>query len=260
MKVLGHLKNKRIRHNKKKKNKNQPKIEIENRKRNQLSSNPINFTDMKLLDDEDIKKMIALFCLLERAITVNTEPIQLFVKLVNAKLVEDITPLSQEYEVKDPCTEVPRVSVDRRSSVRSFDIDLNVRCLDQYSGEAISTWPKNLPHVVLQIHPVVIETNAHGEDGFDKNCHFNHEGEDFSDPDVDDIPDDIENKGANDENDFTPSFRNLSHGIVICNNLEAYVSIIDPDRKHASDFLEYLDIIPAHMMLADSESKKLFMG
>ncbi|PPS02940.1 hypothetical protein GOBAR_AA17724 [Gossypium barbadense] len=110
------------------------------------------------------------------------------------------------------------------------------------------------------IHPVVIETNAHGEDRFDKNCRFNHEGEDFSDPDVDDIPDDIENEGANDENDYTPSFRNPSHGIVICNNLEAYVSIIDPDRKHASDFLEYLDIIPAHMMLADSESKKLFMG
>ncbi|PPR81366.1 hypothetical protein GOBAR_AA39347 [Gossypium barbadense] len=190
--------------------------------------------------------MVALFCPLEM---VNTEPIQLFVKLVDAKLIEDITPLK-----------VPGVSIDRRLSMCNFDIDLNIRYLDQYSGGATSTWPQNSHHVVLQIHLIVIETDAHDEDGFNNNFGFNHGDEDFNGPDVNDILNDIENEGADDENYYTPLVRNSSHGIVIRNDLGSYMPIVNPDAKQASKFLSTLDIIPAHMMLADSKPEELFIG
>lgn len=47
----------------------------------------------------------------------------------------------------------------------------------------------------------MIETDAHGKDGSNNNGHSNHEGEDFSDPDVNEGSNDIDDEGANDEND-----------------------------------------------------------
>ncbi|PPD69145.1 hypothetical protein GOBAR_DD33975 [Gossypium barbadense] len=141
----------------------------------------------------------------------------------------------------------------------NFDIDLNIRYLDQYSGGATSTWPQNSHHVVLQIHLIVIETDAHDEDGFNNNFGFNHGDEDFNGPDVNDILNDIENEGADDENYYTPLVRNSSHGIVIRNDLGSYMPIVNPDAKQASKFLSTLDIIPAHMMLADSKPEELFI-
>ncbi|PPR91835.1 hypothetical protein GOBAR_AA28849 [Gossypium barbadense] len=46
----------------------------------------------------------------------------------------------------------------------------------------------------VQTNPIIIEIDAHSEDEFYKNGHFNHECEDFSDPDVHDVPDDIDNE------------------------------------------------------------------
>ncbi|PPD69733.1 hypothetical protein GOBAR_DD33388 [Gossypium barbadense] len=60
-----------------------------------VSSNLIKFTDMELLDDDNVETM-----------------------------------LSQQYGVEDPRTEVPR------SFVHDFDIDLNVRCSNQYQVSA----------------------------------------------------------------------------------------------------------------------------
>ncbi|MBA0867162.1 hypothetical protein Goshw_027842 [Gossypium schwendimanii] len=85
-------------------------------------------------------------------------------------------------------------------------------------------------------------------------------GEDFSDPNVDNVLDDIDEERVDDENDYAPSVRNLSHGIVIRNDLGAHMSIINPDVTHAFKILEYPDIIPAHLMLVDSELKNLFVG
>ncbi|KAK5793669.1 hypothetical protein PVK06_034821 [Gossypium arboreum] len=131
-----------------------------------------------------------------------------------------------------------------RSSIRDLDIDLNVGCSDQYGGG-------------LQIHPVVIETNALSDNGLNNNGCSDYECEDFSDPDLDDIPND---EGPDDGNDHAPSIENLSHGIIICNDLGAYMSNASPDSVHASKFPEYLDIIPTHLMLEDLESEKLFVS
>ncbi|PPE01430.1 hypothetical protein GOBAR_DD01539 [Gossypium barbadense] len=81
-----------------------------------VSSNPIKFTEMELLDDDEVETMVALYC------------------------------------------------PSRRSSVHSFDIDLDIRCSNQYGGG-------------LQIHLVVIEIDVLGEDGSDNNDCSDHEVE-----------------------------------------------------------------------------------
>ncbi|PPD76243.1 hypothetical protein GOBAR_DD26824 [Gossypium barbadense] len=120
-----------------------------------------------------------------------------------------------------------------------FDINLNVGCSDQYNGGAKSTWVENPHHVALQIHPVIVETDGHGEDGSDNNGRYDHE---------------------DDENDYAPLVGNSSYGIAIHHDPRAYMSIVDLNAIHASEFPKYLNIIPAHLMLADSKSEELFMG
>ncbi|KAK5793415.1 hypothetical protein PVK06_034561 [Gossypium arboreum] len=142
--------------------------------------------------------MFALYCPLGR---LNTEPIQLFTELEDIKPVENVTQLSQQYEVEDPRTKM----------------DLNNDCSD-------------------------------------------HEGENFSDPNLDDVTNDIDYKGPDGGNDHIPLVENLSHGIIICNDSEVYMSIVDPNTADASKFPEGLDIIVGHLMLKDPESKDLFMG
>ncbi|KAH1121518.1 hypothetical protein J1N35_004678 [Gossypium stocksii] len=138
-----------------------------------VSSNPIKFTKMELLDNDDVETMVALYC-----------------------------------------------------SPGSFDINLNIGYSNQYGGG-------------LQIHPVIIGTDLLGEDGSDNNDCSDHEGKDFSDPDLKDVQDDINDEGQNDGNDHTLLVGNLSCGIVIRNDLGAYMSIVNLD---------------------DPESKELFVG
>ncbi|KAH1129603.1 hypothetical protein J1N35_000981 [Gossypium stocksii] len=91
----------------------------------------------------------------------------------------------------------------------------------------------------LQIHLVVIETKALGEDRSNDNGCFDHE---------------------DDGNDHARSIRNSSRGIVICNDHVAHMSIVDPDATHAFEFPKYPDIIHAHLMLAYPELDELFVG
>ncbi|PPS07353.1 hypothetical protein GOBAR_AA13303 [Gossypium barbadense] len=154
---------------------------------------------MELLDNDDVETMAALYCLPER---VNTESIQLFVELANVEPVENVTQLSQQYGVENPHIEVPRASVNRRSFVCGFDINLNVGCSDQYSSR-------------LQIYPVVIETNALGEDGCNNDGFSDHKGEYFNDPYLDNVPDDINDEGPDDGNDHALLIGNPSCGIII---------------------------------------------
>ncbi|PPD91013.1 hypothetical protein GOBAR_DD12043 [Gossypium barbadense] len=121
---------------------------------------------------------------------------KLFAELEDAEPIENVTQLSQQYGVEHSHTEVPK------SFVHGFDIDLNVGCSNQYGGG-------------LQMHPVVIEINALGGDESDNNDCFDHEGEDFSDPDLDDVSENIDDEGPDGENDHALSIGNSSCGIVI---------------------------------------------
>lgn len=89
--------------------------------------------------------------------------------------VENVTQISQQYGVENPHIEVPRLSL------HGFDIGLNVGCSNQYNGG-------------LQIYPIVIETNALGQDESNNNDCFDHKDEDFSDPDLDDVLEDIDDE------------------------------------------------------------------
>ncbi|KAH1031940.1 hypothetical protein J1N35_044114 [Gossypium stocksii] len=94
----------------------------------------------------------------------------------------------------------------------------------------------------LHIHPVVIETDVLGEDGSDNNGSSDHEYKDFSDPNLDNVLDDIDDGGPDDGNDHAPLIENSSCGIIIRNDPGAHMSIVDLDAVHASEFLEYPDI------------------
>ncbi|PPS08953.1 hypothetical protein GOBAR_AA11698 [Gossypium barbadense] len=60
--------------------------------------------------------------------------------------------------------------------------------------------------------------------------------EDFSDPGLDDVPDNIDKKRLDGANDHAPSVRNLSHGIIIRNDPGAHISVVNPDAVHVSKF------------------------
>lgn len=146
-----------------------------------------------------------------------------------------------------------KASIDNRSSVQDCEINLNVGCANQYGGGVTSIWAENTHHVRLQIHPIVIETDADGEDRFDNDGFSDHEGEDFNDSNVDEVLDDIDNESADDEIVHSLSIENSNRGIIVHNDLGAYMSSIDPNVAHAFESLEFQDIIPDHLMLIDLE-------
>ncbi|KAK5817974.1 hypothetical protein PVK06_022903 [Gossypium arboreum] len=66
---------------------------------------------MELINDKDVEAMVALYCWTKSG---HSEPIQLFSELADVEPVEDFTSLGEENRVQDPCTNVPRASVDRQ--------------------------------------------------------------------------------------------------------------------------------------------------
>ncbi|KAK5812270.1 hypothetical protein PVK06_027697 [Gossypium arboreum] len=111
--------------------------------------------------------------------------------------------------------------------------------------------------LIENIHSVVIETDALGEDRFDNNDNSNPKCEDFSDLNLDDVPEDINDKGSVGVNDYAFLVENQSRGIIIRNDLRAHMSIVDPNVTYAFEFPEYPDIIPTK---EDPESEELFVG
>ncbi|PPR93497.1 hypothetical protein GOBAR_AA27178 [Gossypium barbadense] len=81
----------------------------------------------------------------------------------------------------------------------------------------------------------------------------NQDVEDFSDLDVDEVPDDIDDEGPKEvEYVHGPSFSNPSRGIILQNEPGGDMLNIDPDIARASEFLEYVDIVPAHRLASNS--------
>ncbi|PPD80227.1 hypothetical protein GOBAR_DD22835 [Gossypium barbadense] len=195
-----------------------------------------------------METMVALYCQNRCG---QTESIQLFAELVDMEPAEDFTPLSEEHGVQDPCTVVPKAYIDRRLTIHEIDIDINA----PPASKNLNSDPR------LQIHLVVIEINADGDDGYDNNDHSDHEVEDYSDLDLNKVSDDIDSKGANDNGNVTSSsVGNSSRGIVIHNDPEAHMSIIDPDAMYAFEFSKYLDIQPTHRLAVDPEREELLVG
>ncbi|PPR98184.1 hypothetical protein GOBAR_AA22482 [Gossypium barbadense] len=171
---------------------------------------PIKFTEIELVDNEDIETIVALYCGNQRD---QNALIKLFPELADVETIEDPTPLYKEHGAQEPYMVVTISYFDSQSTVCGSDIDLN-------------TAPK---------------TDAVGDDGCGSSDPSNHEVNSDSDPDLDKILDDIDDECVNDDgNVIASSVENQIQHIMIHNNPRARMSLIDPDAVHAAEFPEYL--------------------
>ncbi|KAK5840153.1 hypothetical protein PVK06_009036 [Gossypium arboreum] len=100
-----------------------------------------------------------------------------------------------------------------------------------------------------------------GEEGPNNDDHFHHDDEDFSDLDLDEVPENINDKGTEEAENVHPlSVGNPSHGLVIRNDTRAYMLSVDSNVTLASEFPKYPHIIPTHWLAIDSELEELFIG
>ncbi|PPS07159.1 hypothetical protein GOBAR_AA13492 [Gossypium barbadense] len=191
---------------------------------------PIKFTEMELVDDEDVETMVALYC---GTWSNQNAPIQLFAELAVVEETEDPTPLGEKDGAQEPCMVVPVSYVGSQSTIHGIDIDLNA----------------------------APETTVIGDDVYHSSDPSDHEVDSESDPDVDEVPDDIDDEGVNEEvNVNTSSVENQIRRIVIHNNPGAHMSRIDPDATHVAEFSEYPKIQSAHRMAVYSDPEELFIG
>ncbi|PPD71575.1 hypothetical protein GOBAR_DD31526 [Gossypium barbadense] len=85
--------------------------------------------------------------------------------------------------------------------------------------------------------------------------------EDFSDPDLDEVSNDIYDKGANDDENVNMSVvRNPNRGIMIRNDPGAHMSNIDLDAVQTFEFLKYPNIVPAHRLTVEFGHEEVFVG
>ncbi|PPD92880.1 hypothetical protein GOBAR_DD10176 [Gossypium barbadense] len=137
--------------------------------------NPCKYTEIKLVNDENMETMIALYCSTRNMVT---ELVELFTELADVELIQNVTSLNQQYGIQDPCEDL----------------------------------------------------------------------------DLDEVPNDINGNDANDdENVYAPSVRNPTRGIVIHNEPRTHMLSVDLDATHASEFLEYPNIIPSYWLAIDSK-------
>ncbi|KAK5771564.1 hypothetical protein PVK06_047782 [Gossypium arboreum] len=174
----------------------------------------------------------------------NPQPVELFAKLADLESVENVSPIIQHSE---------------------FDFDLNVGWTDQlecgrtlqmsenpnYGG---SSYNNHTPGPHLQIHlEVIISTKADVRERTNNGEDFDQDVEDFSDPDIDEVLNDIDDEGPKKIEDVHgSSFNNPSYGIVLRNELGGDILKVDPNAVHAFEFPEYADIVPAHRLTSNS--------
>ncbi|PPD71152.1 hypothetical protein GOBAR_DD31965 [Gossypium barbadense] len=88
-----------------------------------VSTDPIKFTEMELVDDKDVETMIGIYY---RNQSDQNAPIQLFAELAGVEPTKDLTVLGEEHEAQEPSMVAPILYVDSESSIYGIDIDLNV--------------------------------------------------------------------------------------------------------------------------------------
>ncbi|PPD80082.1 hypothetical protein GOBAR_DD22991 [Gossypium barbadense] len=185
---------------------------------------------MELLDDEDVETMVSFYCGNQSD---QNELIQLFTELADVETTEDLIPLGEEHGAQELCMVVLISYVDSQSTVRGIKIDINA----------------------------APETDAVVDDGCGSSASSDHEVDNDSDPEVDEIPNDIDDESVNDnENVNTSSVRNQIRRIVIYNNPRAHMSLINPYAAHATEFAEYPNILSAHRLVVDKDPEELFVG
>ncbi|MFQ6667201.1 hypothetical protein Gotur_033302, partial [Gossypium turneri] len=208
---------------------------------------------MKLEGDDDLGTMIAIYCPPEID---NPSPVELFAKIAEPDPIQVIILASQ------------------RSGI---DFDLNVCWEDQSGCGGLMPTPENpntdgclynIPNsctrleIRLEIHPEVLATIKDGDEGSDNEDQSHRDPSDnFSDPDLDDIHKDIDDKGSVESENVNPhSTGNTGPGIFIKNNPKSFMTDVDLDVALSCEFLEYTNIVPAHLLDEEFDSEELFVG
>ncbi|PPD72208.1 hypothetical protein GOBAR_DD30896 [Gossypium barbadense] len=79
-----------------------------------VSTNPVKFVEMELVDDEDVETMVDLYC--ENGTDKNA-PIHLFVELVGMEQNEDVNAFEEEHRAQEPWMVAPISYVDSESTM-----------------------------------------------------------------------------------------------------------------------------------------------
>ncbi|PPS11983.1 hypothetical protein GOBAR_AA08665 [Gossypium barbadense] len=171
---------------------------------------------MELVNDEDVETMVALYY--GTRSNQNTL-IQLFAKLAGVGATKDPTLLSEEEGAQESCMVVSISCIDSQLTIQGIAIDLNA----------------------------TPETDVVSDDVYRSSDPSNHKVDNESDPDVDEVPYDIDDDDVNEDGNVNASsFGNQIRRIVIPNNLGAHISRIEPDAGHSAEFSEYPKILHAH--------------
>ncbi|PPS04502.1 hypothetical protein GOBAR_AA16158 [Gossypium barbadense] len=100
----------------------------------------------------------------------------LFAELTGVEPIEDPTPLGEEDGAQEPCMVVSILYIDSQSTIHGIDIDLNAT-----------------PKTVV------------GDDVYHSSDLSNHEVDSDSDPNMDEVLDDIDNDGVNEDGNVNAS-------------------------------------------------------
>ncbi|PPD88718.1 hypothetical protein GOBAR_DD14362 [Gossypium barbadense] len=193
-----------------------------------VSTNPVKFIKMELVDDEDVETMVDLYC---GNGSEKNAPIHLFAELVGMEQNAS----NEEDGAEEPRMVAPISYVDSESTMGGIGIDLNFTPdVDMVGGEE--------------------ECVGEEEGGGD---HWDEEVDSDANPDLDDVPDDID---AEDEGISGCSVGEQMRRIVIHNNLGPHMSLIDPDAEYVSEFSKYPEIYHAHGQAVTSDDDELFIG
>ncbi|KAK5832074.1 hypothetical protein PVK06_015874 [Gossypium arboreum] len=116
-----------------------------------VSTDPIKFTEIEVVDDEDVETMVALYCGTQSN---QNAPIQLFAELAGIEATEDPTSLGEEDRAQEPCMVVPISNVNASSvgnQIRRIAIHNNLGVymsridLDAAHAAEFSKYPEILP-------------------------------------------------------------------------------------------------------------------
>ncbi|XP_016740192.1 uncharacterized protein [Gossypium hirsutum] len=190
-----------------------------------ISTDPLKFSDMELEDDDDLGTMIAIYCPFGIE---NPSPVELFAEIVEPD------PIQMSGFVRlAPTPENPN------TGGCSYNTPYSSHC--------------------LEIHPEVLATIEDCDEGSD-NDDQSHPNDNFSDPDLDDILEDIDEEGPVEGENANPhSSGNTDPGIVIRNNPGTFMSDVDPDAALAREFSKYPNIVPTHLVDNEFDEEELFV-
>ncbi|PPD80069.1 hypothetical protein GOBAR_DD23005 [Gossypium barbadense] len=191
---------------------------------------------MELVDDEDVETMVDLYY---GNGSQKNAPIHLFAELVSMEQNEDVNASDEEDWAEEPRMVAPISYVDSESTIGGMGIDLNITPdVDMIGGEE--------------------ECAAEEEGGGD---HWDEEVDSDANPDVDDVPDGIDDEDVNNDKGINvSSVGEQMRRIVIHNNPRPHMSLIDPDAAYVVEFSKYPEIVHSHGLAVTSDDDELFIG